>query len=271
MSPALVSIGVPVYNGAPEIGGAIASLLRQTHGELEILVSDNGSTDETWQICLAAAASDPRVTVIRHPHNRGALANFEYVVDRACGAFFMWAAADDRWDARFIAANLAALDDPQCVGSISRVRMTMPRGKSGEFTGTFPLRGRFSKKVAEYLRCPGQNSRFYGVYRRGAIQRSLVREPFIGADWATMINVLRHGDLHEVDETLMERGSRGESSRLHSDGGSRPLATRIRTSLVLAPFTRWLARNLPRSVFLACLPRIVELNARYAAAAVRGR
>ena len=46
-----VSIGLPVYNGAMFVGEAIESILGQTFGDLELVISDNASTDETLEIC----------------------------------------------------------------------------------------------------------------------------------------------------------------------------------------------------------------------------
>jgi len=60
-----LTIGMPVYNGAASIRRALDSLLAQTFNDFCIIISDNGSTDETQSICEAYAAADPRVTYIR--------------------------------------------------------------------------------------------------------------------------------------------------------------------------------------------------------------
>jgi glycosyltransferase involved in cell wall biosynthesis len=90
-----VSIGMPVYNGEPFIREALDSLLAQTFTDFELIISDNASTDGTEAICREYAAKDDRIRYVRQPENRGALANFQFVLDEAVGEYFMWAAADD--------------------------------------------------------------------------------------------------------------------------------------------------------------------------------
>lgn len=66
MSAPAVSVVMGVHNGAPWVGEAIASVLRQTAADLELIVVDDGSTDATAGIL--AAVGDRRVRVERRPH-----------------------------------------------------------------------------------------------------------------------------------------------------------------------------------------------------------
>lgn len=110
-NPPKVSIGMPVYNGEPFIREALDSLLAQTFTDFELIISDNGSTDNTAVICQEYAAKDARIRHVRQAENRGALANFHFVLDGAVGDYFMWAAADDVWLPDYIGA---------CVDSMAR-------------------------------------------------------------------------------------------------------------------------------------------------------
>jgi len=114
--PPKVSIGMPVYNGEPYIREALDSLLAQTFTDFELIISDNASTDNTESICREYAAKDPRIRYIRQPENRGAIANFKFVLDQARGEYFMWAAHDDRWDSMFIELTSHTLDNDLNVG-----------------------------------------------------------------------------------------------------------------------------------------------------------
>jgi glycosyltransferase involved in cell wall biosynthesis len=102
---------MPVYNGERYIRDALDALLAQTYTDFELIISDNASTDRTGAICEAYAARDARIRYIRQPENIGATANFRYVLDRAEGGFFMWAAYDDWWKPDFIARAVAAMQD----------------------------------------------------------------------------------------------------------------------------------------------------------------
>jgi glycosyltransferase involved in cell wall biosynthesis len=67
----LINIGMPVYNGAEFLHRAVDSLLSQTEGNFELLISDNASTDDTEAICREYLKRDPRVRYVRHERNRG--------------------------------------------------------------------------------------------------------------------------------------------------------------------------------------------------------
>ena len=97
-----VSIGMPVYNGEKYIREALDSLLAQIFTNFELIISDNASTDNTEAICREYAARDPRIRHVRQSESRGATANFQPVLDKARGAYFMWAAADNRWDGAWL-------------------------------------------------------------------------------------------------------------------------------------------------------------------------
>ena len=62
---ATVTIGMPVFNGANYVGEAVESILAQTFGDLELVISDNASTDATEQICRDMAARDRRIRYLR--------------------------------------------------------------------------------------------------------------------------------------------------------------------------------------------------------------
>lgn len=105
-----VSVGLPVYNAERYLDEALSSLLAQTHEDLEIIISDNASTDATPEICAQYASADPRIVYMRQPVNRGAAANHNAVVNAASGPYFRWYAYDDRLHPRCIESCAAALD-----------------------------------------------------------------------------------------------------------------------------------------------------------------
>ena len=74
-----VSIGLPVYNGEEFLEETLGSLLSQTIADFELVISDNASTDNTQNICLAYAAKDDRIRYYRNKHNIGCYGNFNRV------------------------------------------------------------------------------------------------------------------------------------------------------------------------------------------------
>ncbi len=90
-----VSIGLPVYNGERYLAIAIESVLRQTFTDFELIISDNASTDSTWEICREYAARDDRIRLCRNETNVGSIRNFDLVFRQARGNYFMWMSHDD--------------------------------------------------------------------------------------------------------------------------------------------------------------------------------
>lgn len=105
----LVSIGVPVYNGEKSLARTLDCLLGQTYRNIELILSDNASTDATAQICQKYCAQDPRIRYVRQEKNLGLPGNWTFVAEQATGEFFMWAAADDHWEPEFVEVLLNKL------------------------------------------------------------------------------------------------------------------------------------------------------------------
>ena len=110
-TPCRVSIGMPAYNRGPSITRAIESVLGQTLGDLELIISDNASTDETEEVCRRYAARDPRIRYTRHPGPIGGFPNFQFVLDAARAPYFMWLPPDDYALPRLLERAVAVLDE----------------------------------------------------------------------------------------------------------------------------------------------------------------
>lgn len=115
---------MPVFNGEAHVGLALASLREQDYPALEIVISDNASTDRTEEICRAAAAIDSRIRYVRLPSNIGAWGNFRHVFELSHGEYFWWAGHHDLWSPRFVSACAAALDaNPEAILSYPESRL----------------------------------------------------------------------------------------------------------------------------------------------------
>ncbi len=213
----LVSIGVPVYNGGAELRRALETLLAQTHSNLELVISDNASTDETEATCREFAARDPRVVYYRNETNLGPGANFEKVLRVARGEFFMWAAHDDWWHPRFVEANLAnLLTNPTVIGSISKV-VFADSGRHIHLrpwvpSGTSPLLSSVRVNIRRYVRDPGMNTRFYSLFQRNILIQCTPLANYPGGDWTFIVQTLAYGKYAEVPLPMYGRGVRGASS-----------------------------------------------------------
>jgi len=105
-----VSIAMPVYNCAPYIAQSVESLLGQTFGDFEFVISDNASTDGTEEICRRYAAQDSRVRYVRRSENIGGPGNFRYVASLCSAPYLKWSTADDHWHPSFLHEAVLVLD-----------------------------------------------------------------------------------------------------------------------------------------------------------------
>ncbi len=93
--PDLISVIVPVYNASEYVSQCIDSILIQSYQELEILLIDDGSTDNSLQICEAYCRRDPRVQLIQHVKNRGLVSARKTGLQASRGKYIGFVDADD--------------------------------------------------------------------------------------------------------------------------------------------------------------------------------
>lgn len=100
-----VSIITPAFNAAHYLRQTIDSVRGQTVGDWEMLIVDDGSTDDTVAIAEGCAASDSRIRLLRQP-NLGPSAARNHAMRDARGAFFTFLDSDDQWLPEFLAHQL---------------------------------------------------------------------------------------------------------------------------------------------------------------------
>jgi glycosyltransferase involved in cell wall biosynthesis len=182
----LVSVIVPVRNGAATLQFVLDGLLRQSYDNLEILVSDNESTDRTAEVC-AAAVSDSRVRVVRQASALTAIANFKYWLPFASGRYVIFAAHDDLRDVDFVKELVAvAQRSPEAVCVLPSV-WTFSQYGTDPFTVESPIKRSVEHFATDGL---GQLQRFgfalangyhmYGLMRADAV----VAYPWYEIDYA---------------------------------------------------------------------------------------
>ena len=109
MSNKTVSVVMATYNGAKYIREQLDSILEQTYQIQEIIIQDDGSTDDTVAICEEYARKYPNVHVFRNPKNLGFNENFHTCALRATGDLVAFSDQDDVWFPEKIATQVAAI------------------------------------------------------------------------------------------------------------------------------------------------------------------
>lgn len=194
-----VSIGMPVYNGEKYIRDALDSLLKQTFLDFELIISDNASMDDTEAICCEYASRDSRIRYFRQVENHGAIANFQFVLDKANGEFFMWAAYDDLWSQNYLteAVNVFAEQSIDFVFPAFELKSI-----------NFNFSKRIKSKVFEFIELPEKKIRVlrfialhhnshkcnvvYSLYRLTFLKKTLNIQD-IGNDGALACVILNNG------------------------------------------------------------------------------
>ncbi|MGW7048333.1 glycosyltransferase family 2 protein [Streptomyces avermitilis] len=122
-----VTITVIVYNDAERLPRAVASLLRQTHPAIEIIISDDHSTDATPSVARKLEASDPRVRYLRLPENSGGCsAPRNRALEIARAPYLMFLDSDDELPENAVELLLAAHREREvdfAMGAVERIRV----------------------------------------------------------------------------------------------------------------------------------------------------
>ena len=174
----LVSIGLPVHNGAPTIRRAVDSLLKQDYEHVELIMSDNASTDETPAILNDYGGRDHRVQVHLNETDIGAFANFKKTALLAQGKYFMWAADDDEWRPEFVSSLARELEShPDAHLAACAIARRSEEGRELKpiaFTGSAsPNRRGYLKNCLGLISRKKYNIFIYGLFRTRFLQSAL--------------------------------------------------------------------------------------------------
>ena len=110
----LVSVIMPAYNSARTLEDAASSVLEQTYENIELLIADDDSSDDTSEICQALASKDSRVHVITNTSNQGALKTRLKAIREAKGEWIAFLDSDDLWKPDKLSKQLALRNDTGC-------------------------------------------------------------------------------------------------------------------------------------------------------------
>jgi len=215
-----VSIGLPVYNGDRYVGEAIESFLAQTMGDFELVVSDNGSTDGTEQVCRRLAARDGRIRYFRNAQNIGANANFNRVVHLSTAKYFKWAAADDCCTTQYLERCVERLEeDPSAALCHTQTTLIDPWGhpvstddQSRGLVYDTPIDPRrhldASSPVIRFHHVLLRTRwcfEIFGVVRREQLLSTGLQGSYYGSDKVVLAVLSLLGPFHEIPEKLFLR------------------------------------------------------------------
>ena len=207
----LVTVGIPTYNRAKFLTQTIDSVLNQTYNNIEILISDNASTDHTQSLCEQYKNTDTRITYIRQEKNLGPTPNFLEVLRSATGRFFMWLGDDDWIDSNYIEECMNVLLKEEDV-TIAAGYADYYIGDRKLYTGTVMnfLDVSGVERVKKYFSQVRHNSVFYGVMRVAEL-RNVYIQNVLGGDLLMVAAMTFLGKVKSIKATRVHRRRGGES------------------------------------------------------------
>ncbi|MEE8558143.1 MAG: glycosyltransferase family A protein [Myxococcota bacterium] len=220
-----VSVVLPAYNHGGHLAGAIQAILRQSVVPLELLVIDDGSTDDSLQVASDFARRHSFVRVLENDRNRGVVYSINRGVDSAQGEFVYLASADDRVLPGFLEKSLRLLGEHPKAGVSMTDFAFMDSG-----TGALSPKHLAIAPISGYLLPDELASRLRGlgdvipgcttIFRREALQQlgGFSEELRWHCDWfATLALAFRYGLCYIAEPLAAYRFGPGG----YSDGARR--------------------------------------------------
>lgn len=216
LSEPLISIGMPVYNGANYIERSIASILAQDYDNIELIIADNASLDATQSICRQFAARDARIRYYRNETNIGAARNYNNVFALATGRYFKWAAHDDECHPQMIRRCVEVLERaPNSVTMVyplaelideqgETLRSPLDRVESSD--------PRPHRRLARLLSSLNMCDPVFGLYKTEYLRRTRLIGPFFGADYVLLSELAMLGEIRELSDVLFRLRAHSQRS-----------------------------------------------------------
>ncbi len=185
----LVTVGIPTYNRPEGLRKTLRCITQQTYQNLQIIIADNCSENEEVKIVGEEfVKNDPRVCYFRHDENKGVNFNFKFVLNKAEGSYFMWAADDDDWNSEYISELMSIIGEHSAAFSNYAVKYE----KSGLTDHIKIIASATGNNKYEQARNYLQEripSLFYGIYKTSDIKWFVSVDPLF--DWFDCYFVLK--------------------------------------------------------------------------------
>lgn len=204
----IVSVGIPVQNGDNYISKAIESILDQTFKDLEIIICDNASTDNTEKICQYYKHLEKRIKYIRNERNIGAGPNFNLAFKMSRGKYFKWLAHDDICSKDYIEKCYKILNKNSkivlCHSLIdfidaygNRIIRDYRLPKSQNINSS-NVNKRFKSLISLEHFC----NDIFGLIKRSELEKTKLFKSFIGSDRLLLAELSLKGKFFRIPEVL---------------------------------------------------------------------
>lgn len=239
-SKPLVTVGIPTYNRPEGLRRTLECMTRQTYTNLEIIVSDNSASNKEPELVVRELMQrDPRIQYFKQDRNKGYLNNYNFVLEKASGKYFMWAADDDKWALTFIETLVEILQsgEPNYVAAIMEVQYTIDNMKCEFFKqgGAFyKFHSKNRMKRLEYMIKCAYDNLIYSLFDREILQKA-GKIYFSRLDWSKItmneiplyLYVLQYGNWRVLPKIGMYKKTNRltyENIKWEFIGGKKPIS-----------------------------------------------
>lgn len=212
----MVTFGIPTLNSENRITTVLESLLGQTYGDFYMVVSDNASSDGTYDVCMEYAAKDNRIAVHRQPERLCMRDNHKFLLEKADSEFFAWKHDDDLLDPKWLEVTVQALqDNPAHV--LSFTDLTLERdGEERMKDRCYELSSEIDKMIHQVMidwrfRVWFMGG-FHGLWRTDHLKKTFFplikqydNESLIGSDTFLMFHTAMHGEYSFIKQRLFKK------------------------------------------------------------------
>ncbi len=249
----LVSVLMSVYNGASTLEKAAASVLAQTYRDLELILCDDASTDDTWRIMQRIARSDARVTIFQNETNLGLGASLNECLSRAKGEFIARQDADDVSDPDRIERTMDFLLSSGAPYAACGVRVF-------DDSGVWSTR-QYPQKITKHI--IAQKNPFFHptmIFRRAVIESAngyrVSPETRRTEDYDLVMRLAAQGDIGENLQEILYSVYEPQEAYLRHNAKTRLYEVRVRARglrVMGSPVSDYI--YLVKPLIMACVPR----------------
>ncbi|MEX3745330.1 MULTISPECIES: glycosyltransferase family 2 protein [Lysinibacillus] len=138
MNHPLVSIITPSFNSSRFIEDTVSSVLNQTYPHFELIIVDDCSKDNSWEMITAFSKSDVRIKIYQLEKNSGAAAARNYGIQAANGKYLAFLDSDDLWDQHKLEVQVKFMESNNYTFSFTNYNMIDEKGNTLNKTVTCP-------------------------------------------------------------------------------------------------------------------------------------
>lgn len=189
----MITIGVPVYNEEKNIRGTLESILNQNYKDILVCVSDNCSTDNTYNIIEEISKRDDRVKIWRQERNIGPFDNFKFVLDKATTKYFMWVGGHDTITSTYLQEAISHLEKYNETAAVYPKAITYEGSTEVSMTDNFFVEPpTFFNKIIKIIKTCSNGSAFHSVFRTSVLKNSFL--DLNGGDLYLFLRVALYGN-----------------------------------------------------------------------------